>query len=108
MHYRCNRHAGRSTCNEKHVQEEALAEGLATLCDSMVSYKPLLDNKLTKEIDKVNGMQKMIHGEGAKSITKKEYLNFIFTSGSQMEKGEIMRYFGENLVVKDKMPQIGS
>ena len=107
VYYRCNRHAGRSTCNEKHVREEALAEGLASLCESMISYKPLLDNKLTKEINKVNEMQKMIHGEWAKSITKKEYLNFIFTSGSQMEKGEILRHFGENLVVKDKMPQIG-
>ncbi|MEI6711842.1 MAG: zinc ribbon domain-containing protein [bacterium] len=61
VYYRCNRHAGRSTCNEKHVREEALAEGLASLCESMSIYKPQLDKKLTKEVDKINEMQKMIH-----------------------------------------------
>jgi flagellar hook-associated protein FlgK len=80
VYYRCNRHAGRSTCNEKHVREEALAEGLASLCESMSIYKPQLDKKLTKEVDKINEIQKMIHADNAKIITKKEYLNFIFTN----------------------------
>ena len=86
IYYRCNRHGGKNTCNEKHIQEKDLIEGLATLCDSMVSYKPLLDKKLTKEVEKVNRMQRMIHGEKSKDITKKEYLNFVFTSGSLMEE----------------------
>jgi hypothetical protein len=48
----------------------------------------------------------MIHGEKSKSITKKEYLHFIFTGGSDMEKGEILRQFGEKLMLKDGLPHI--
>ncbi len=106
VYYRCNRHAGRGTCSEKHVREEALIQWLVTLCDSMITYKPWLDNKLSKEIEKINGMQRMIHGEGSKSITKTEFLHFIFTNGSFSEKSEILRQFWEKLVMKDKMPQI--
>jgi len=108
IYYRCNRHGGKNTCNEKHIQEKDLIEGLVTLCDSMISYKPSLDKKLTKEVDKINGMQRMIHWDKSKDITKKEYLHFVFTSGSQMEKSEILRQFWEKLVMKDKMPQISN
>ncbi len=108
VYYRCNRHGGKGTCNEKHVREEALIEGLVKLCESMNSYKPLLDKKLTKEVDKINAMQKMIHGENAKTTTKTEYLNFIFTGGSDSDKGEVLRQFGERMVLKEGLPQIVS
>ncbi len=106
IYYRCNRHGGRRTCDEKHIREEVLIERLVTLCESMTSYKPQLDKKLTKEVDKINGMQKMIHWENAKMTTKTEYLNFIFTGGSDADKGEILRQFGEKLILKDGLPQI--
>ena len=51
-------------------------------------------------------MQKMIHWENAKMTTKTEYLNFIFTGGSDADKGEILRQFGEKLVLKDGIPNI--
>ncbi len=106
VYYRCNRHGGKGTCNEKHIREEALIEGLVKLCESMTSYKPLLDKKLTKEVDKINAMQNMIHGDNAKTTTKTEYLNFIFTGGSDSDKGEVLRQFWEKMILKDKSPQI--
>lgn len=72
----------------------------------MTSYKPLLDKKLAKEVDKINAMQNMIHGENAKTTTKTEYLNFIFTGGSDSDKGEVLRQFGEKMVLKDWVPCI--
>jgi len=108
VYYRCNRHGGKGTCHEKHIREEALIEGLVKLCESMTSYKPLLDKKLTKEIDKINAMQQMIHGENAKITTKMEYLHFIFTGGSDADKGEILRQFGERMVLKEGVPEIVS
>jgi hypothetical protein len=48
----------------------------------------------------------MIHGDNAKTTTQKEYLQFIFTKGSDQERSEILRQFGENMVLKDRLPQI--
>jgi hypothetical protein len=76
------------------------------LCESMISYKPQLDKKLTKEVDKINGMQKMIHWENAKMTTKTEYLNFIFTGWTDADKGEILRQFGEKMVLRNGIPEI--
>lgn len=106
VYYRCNRHGGRTSCDQKHVREEALIEWLVTLCDSMTSFKPQLEKKLSKEVDKINSMQQMIHGDNAKITTQKEYLHFIFTKGSDQERSEILRQFGENMVLKDRLPQI--
>ena len=72
----------------------------------MTSLKPHMDKKLTKEVDKINAMQKMIHGDKAKVTTKEEYLNFIFTGWSDADKGEILRQFGEKMVLKSGLPEI--
>lgn len=106
VYYRCNRHAGRGTCHEKHVREEDIIKGLVKLCESMINFKPILDKKLTKEVEKINAMQKMIHGDKAKTTTKAEYLNFIFTGWSDADKGEILRQFGEKMVLKEGLPEI--
>ena len=74
----------------------------------MTIYKPQLDKKLTKEVEKINSMQQMIHWENAKTTTKTEYLNFIFTGGSDADKGEVLRQFGERMILKEWLPQIVS
>lgn len=106
VYYRCNRHAGRGTCHEKHVREEDLIRGLVQLCESMTSFKPQMEKRITKEVDKINSMQKMIHGDNAKVTTRAEYLNFIFTGWSDSEKGDILRQFGEKMVLKQGLPEI--
>ena len=106
VYYRCNRHGWKWTCYEKYVREEALIEGLVKLCESMTSFKPLLEKKLTKEVEKINAMQTMIHWEKAKITTKAEYLSFIFTGWSDAEKSEVLRQFWEKMVLKDRLPQI--
>ena len=35
--------------------------------------------RIEKEVEKINSMQQMIHGDNAKTTTQKEYLHFIFT-----------------------------
>lgn len=72
----------------------------------MTSLKPHMDKKLTKEVDKINAMQKMIHGDKAKVTTKEEYLNFIFTGWSDSDKGDILRQFGEKMVLRSGLPEI--
>ncbi len=106
IYYRCNRHGWKGSCHEKHIREENLIEWLVKLCESMTSFKPQLDKKLTKEVDKINAMQKMIHGDKAKVTTKTEYLNFIFTGWTDADKWEILRQFGEKMVLKEGLPEI--
>jgi len=99
-YYRCNRYAGYGTCKEKYIREETLIEQVAGIVESVKEDSFHIKRKIAHEIEKINEIERMRHGEKAKLMTPQEYICFILQKGNAREKGSVLSSLNGSLLLK--------
>ncbi len=99
-YYRCNRYAGYGTCKEKYIREEKLIDEVASVVETIKEDSFHIHSKIEHEVEKINRLEQMRHGEKAKLTTAHEYICFILQHGNAKEKSNMLRCLKGNLVMK--------
>ena len=99
-YYRCTKYGGKTRCNEKYIREGALIESIARLVDQFKHKELNIHNKIAREVQKTNALQKITMGDQAKEITNQEYIQYILTNGTPIEKRDFLRCLEGQLYLK--------
>ena len=99
IYYKCNRYLGNGICKEKYISEVNLIEQLGTLIAKTSKNSFTANEKIEKEVEKINALERMRYGEKAKLLTSHEYICYILKSGSAKEKSEILKCVKGQLVL---------
>lgn len=101
IYYKCNKHGGRKTCRSKYIREENLVKALSKIVDKLRSSRFRLNLRIEREVEKLNAMQKITNKDNPKTISTREYIEFILKEGNIPEKADLLKCIEGQLVLKD-------
>lgn len=85
-YYKCTKYGGSRKCDEKYIREEHLIESIAKLIDQFKDKDLRIHQKVTREVQKMNEIQRITSGENSKGISASEYIQYILKNGTATEK----------------------
>lgn len=85
-YYKCTKYGGTKKCSEKYIREENLIEGIAKLVDKLKENDLQVHNKIKKEVQKLNEIQKLTGAKNCNLIEEQDYITYVLKSGSPTEK----------------------
>lgn len=89
-YYKCTKYGGSRKCDEKYIREEHLIESIAKLIDQFKDKDLRIHKKITREIQKMNEIQRITSGENSKGISASEYIQYILKNGTAREKRDFL------------------
>lgn len=101
LYYKCTKYGGRSKCHEKYIREEKLVESIAGLIDSLKGETGKLSEKISKEVDKLNAIQRMTMGVSAPVLNSAHYIQYVLSEGSHFEKKKLLSCLEGQLTLKE-------
>lgn len=99
-YYKCTKYGGAKRCDEKYIQEKDLIASIAKLIDQFKNKDLKIHKKITREVQKMNDLQKMAMGEDAKEINEQKYVEYILRHGTPVEKREFLSCLEGQLYLK--------
>ena len=106
VYYKCNKYWWSKVCRSKYIREEKLVECIAKIVDKIKWNSQSLEKKIQKEVTKFNNLQGIISRWEAKEISSIEYLAYILTNWTHLEKKQILSCIEDDLFLKDWEIQI--
>ena len=101
LYYKCNKYWWNKICKSKYIREERLIESIAEIVDQIQWKNERLEKKISREIQKFNNLQKLVSKWSTKEISSQEYLEYILTTWTHLEKKQILSCIEEKLYLKD-------
>lgn len=99
-YYKCTKYGGAKRCDEKYIQEKDLIQSIAKLVDQFKNKDLKIHKKITREVQKMNDLQKMAMGEDAKEVSEQKYVEYILRHGTPVEKREFLACLEGQLYLK--------
>jgi len=101
VYYRCNKYGGKNRCREKYIREGALIEALAKIIDKLKVQSFRMNIRIEREVEKMNSMQIITNGTSDKSVTTRDYIEYILKDGTKPEKRDVLQCITQQLILKD-------
>lgn len=101
IYYKCTKYGGKKRCNEKYIREEKLIESIAKMIDENKENDLLVSKKITKEVIKINQIQRLTIGTDAKTISNLEYIQYILNNGTNFERKQFLECIEKKLLLKE-------